>query len=206
MTMDNKGRANQRKRTLNDLLQTAGRMLKKGKKFTMEDVAKDALVSRATTYLYFPSLEALLVEAPIHDIALKAGELFKDGSTLDPEERVDIAEAALHIMIYQNEMQLRVALMNSLKSWLDYKEHNIPVRQSRRIQFIETALAPVRDRLKVGDYEKLCAALCLFFGAGSMLVFREVYPLDKARMVKSWAIRTLVRLALEESKESSKHQ
>lgn len=206
--MDNTGRVNQRKRTRNDLLLAAGRLLKEGKKPTMEDVAREALVSRATAYRYFPSLEVLLVEAPIHAGVPNADELFTEDSPLDPEERIDIAEAALHNTVYENEVQLRVMLLNSLKLWLSDQKHDIPLRQSRRTQFIDAALAPVRDRLEDGSYEKLCAALSLFFGPESMLVFRDVVPLDKdkARNVKSWAIRTLVRAALEEAKESSVRQ
>jgi hypothetical protein len=42
-------------------------------------------------------------------------------------------------------------------------------------------------------YKRLCAALALFFGTESMIVF-------EARKVKSWAIHALVEAALRESK------
>jgi len=97
-------------------------------------------------------------------------------------------------------------LMNSLKHWLEDGSHKTPLRQSRRTAFIESALEPIRNNLKDNIYKELFAALCLFFGTESMIVFRDVYPIDKneARKVKSWAIRSLVRTALEESKQNSK--
>ncbi len=192
---------NQRKRTRNDLLLAAGRLLRAGKKPTMEEIAEEAFVSRATAYRYFPNLEALLVEAPIHDSVPDADDIFTDDSPADPEERIDIAEAALHDIIYENEVPLRVMLLNSLKLWLENDKHDIPLRQSRRTQLIEAALEPIRDRLKDKEFQKLSAALSLFFGPESMIVYRDVFPLDKeeARRVKSWAIRSLVRSALEES-------
>lgn len=201
MKEDKKGRVNQRKRTRNDLLLAAGRMLRAGKKPTMEEIAEEALVSRATAYRYFPNLEALLIEAPIHDSVPHADEIFTDGAPTDPEERIDIAEAAVHQMVYENEVPLRVMLLNSLKLWLDSDKHDIPLRQSRRTQLIEAALEPIRDRLGDKEFEKLSAALSLFFGPESMIVFSDVFPLDRdeARRVKSWAIRALVRSALEES-------
>jgi hypothetical protein len=54
--------------------------------------------------------------------------------------------------------------------------------------------------MKKEAYDNLCAALALVFGTESMVVFRDVVPLDekKARKVKSWAIRALVRAALKE--------
>jgi len=204
--MGNIGRANQRKRTRNDLLLAAGRLLKEGRKPTMDDVAREALVSRATAYRYFPSLESVLIEAPIHGILPDPDDLFADDKLENPEERIDLAEATLHDMVYQNEVQLRVMLLNSLRLWLADDKHDVPIRQSRRTRFIETALAPVRDQLEDANYQKLSAALSIFFGPESMIVFQDVFPIDKdkARMVKSWAIRTLVRQALEESKGSTK--
>lgn len=201
--MDNRGRANQRHRTRKDLLLAAGRLLKEGRKPTMDDVAGEAMVSRATAYRYFPSLEVLLVEAPLDGAVPDAEDLFVGDPTVDPEERVDKAEAALHDMVYKNEAQLRLMLAYSLKQWLESDgKHEIPVRQNRRTQLIEAALAPVRDRLDETGYRRLCAALALIFGTESMVVFRDVLPLNEeaARKVKSWAVRALVRAALEESK------
>ena len=92
----------------------------------------------------------------------------------------------------------RIMLLNSLKLWLNNEKHEIPVRQSRRTQLIETALAPIRDQIGEEKFERLCAALSLFFGPEAMIVYRDVYPLktDEARRVKSWAIRALVRATI----------
>ena len=57
------GRPNQRSRTRKDLLRAAARLMKQGQNPSLEEIAAEALVSRATAYRYFPSVEALLVEA-----------------------------------------------------------------------------------------------------------------------------------------------
>jgi AcrR family transcriptional regulator len=57
------GRPNQRSRTRKDLLEAAARLIKQGRKPSLEEIAEEALVSRATAYRYFPNVEALLVEA-----------------------------------------------------------------------------------------------------------------------------------------------
>lgn len=200
MKMENKGRVNQRKRTRNDILLAAGRLLSEGKSPTMDEVAEEAMVSRATAYRYFPSLEGLLVEAPIHGGVPDPGEIFSDGSIEGPEDRVDAMESALHDMMYDNELQLRALMLNSLKLSLE-NGGGVPVRQSRRMGFIEAALEPARAKLGKKSYKRLSAALCLFFGPESMIVFKDVLPLgkDEARRVKSWGVRTLVRAAIEES-------
>ncbi|MCP5158597.1 MAG: TetR/AcrR family transcriptional regulator [Gammaproteobacteria bacterium] len=141
----------------------------------------------------------LLVEAPLDAAVVDPTELFADDSSDDVEERIDQAEAALHAMIYQNEAQLRILLANSIRR--DLTDDSIPARQNRRLPLIEAALAPVRRRLPEAEYEQLCAALALIFGTESMIVFRDVLGIDPdaARTIKSWAVRALVRAALQDA-------
>jgi len=203
--IDQSGRANQRHRTRKDLLVAAARLLQEGHNPTMDEVAEAAMVSRATAYRYFPTLDALLVEAPLDGTVPTADELFTDDPSVDPEERLDKAEAALHAMVYRNEAQLRRMLAYSLDPAARGNGGSPPpVRQNRRTPLIEAALAPARDRLSDAAYGNLCAAAALFFGTESMVVFRDVLPLDgaRARAVKSWALRALVRAALAESKSA----
>lgn len=199
-----RGRNNQRLRTRKDLLLAAARLLKQGLKPTMDEVAAEAMVSRATAYRHFPNLESLLVEAPLDGMIPDPDQLFADDSSLDPEERADGAEAALHDMVYNNEAQLRLMLAYSLGQRAGYEEGGAPPpRQNRRTPLIEAALAPARHRFDDATYERLCAALALIFGPESMVIFRDVVPLSgqRARQVKSWALRALIRAALGEAEQ-----
>ncbi|MDS4060715.1 MAG: helix-turn-helix domain-containing protein [Candidatus Contendobacter sp.] len=186
-------------RTRKDLLSAASRLMKQGRTPTMDEVAEEALVSRATAYRHFPKIETLLVEAPLDAAITDPSELFAKDSSDDVEERIDRAEASLHAMVYQNEAQLRIMLANSIRR--DLTDDSIPARQNRRLPLIEAALAPARHRLPEADYERLCAALALIFGTESMIVFRDVLGIDSdtARTVKSWAVRALVHAALRDS-------
>jgi AcrR family transcriptional regulator len=193
--------SNQNLRTRKDLLLAAGRLIKEGRKPTMDEVAEAALVSRATAYRYFPSLESLLVEAPLDGAVPEPEAVFASDTSSDPEERVDRAEAAMHQMTYQNGAQLRMMLANSLV----HRAHGgdtVPQRQNRRTPLIDAALAPARQRFSREAYEKLRASLALVFGTESMVIFSDVVPMSErqARKVKSWAIRALVRAALKDSK------
>ena len=200
------GRINQRQRTRKDLLAAAARLLRDGRTPDMDEVAAAAMVSRATAYRYFPSVESLLVEAPIDGEVPDPREIFStdddDDDDDDPAQRVDRAEAALHAMMYRNEAQLRVMLAASLeRKSRGPATDGIPVRQNRRTPLIDAALAPARKRFTKPAYDKLRAALALIFGTESMIVFSDVLRLDErtARKVKSWAARALVQAALEES-------
>lgn len=199
--MKSHGRANQRQRTRKDLVRAAARLLKEGRTPSVSEVAKEAMVSKATAYRYFPSWEALLAEAPLDGSVPTPEQLFDGDPGGDPEDRVDRAEAALHQMVYANEAQLRAMLAHTLSPGAPPDDGDrMPRRQNRRTDLIRAALAPVRDRLSDDTYEKLCATLALFFGTEAMVVFRDVVPLkpSRARAVKSWAMRALVRAALSE--------
>jgi AcrR family transcriptional regulator len=199
-------RPNQRYRTRKDLITAAARLMKNGRKPSLEEVAEAALVSRATAYRYFPNVEALLVEATV-DIAVPDGEtVFADDLSTDPVERIDRAEAAMHRTVFENEAAIRLMLAASIsRAAAGAVEDGVPLRQNRRTPLIDTALAPARAQFKRDVYARLRAALAVMFGSESMIVFRDVLRLDEktARTVKSWAVRALVRAALEESRAAT---
>ena len=59
------GRPNQKSRTRKDLLQAASRLMKEGRRPSLEEVAEAALVSRATAYRYRDEgVKALAEQAP----------------------------------------------------------------------------------------------------------------------------------------------
>ena len=204
--MTTKGRARQRRRTRKDLLSAAARLLKDGRVPTVAEVAEEAQISRATAYRYFPTQDTLLTEAPLDGQVPTPERLFATDMSVDAEARIDKAEKALHDMCYANEPQLRQMLSGSLAQENNGDRRNgPPVRQNRRSPLIAAALEPVRDRLDDATYGKLEAALACFFGTESMIVFRDVLGVSprKARKVKQWAIRTLVRAALDDSSRSA---
>jgi len=161
------GRPNQRRRTRKDLLQAASRLMKQGRQPSLEEIAEEALVSRATAYRYFPSVEALLLEASL-DVAIpEADDLFPAQASGDPVSRLECVDAALHDIILANEAALRAAL------------------------------EPARSQFKPGDLETLTRALALIIGTEAMVVSKDVLQLNDAdtRKVKRWAIRALVEAA-----------
>jgi AcrR family transcriptional regulator len=192
------GRPNQRRRTRKDLLQAASRLMKRGRSPTLDEIAADALVSRATAYRYFPHVDALLAEAALDVVVPEADALFEGSSSRDPVARLEQVDNALHEMMLANEPQLRMMLMHSLQRSLNGgQDSELPARQNRRSPLIEAALEPVRRQLKPATLERLSRALALIIGTEAMVVFKDVLQLDdaEARKVKRWAIRALVDAA-----------
>lgn len=204
--LGNRGRPNQRRRTRKDLLQAAARLLKQGRRPSLEEVAEEALVSRATAYRYFPGVEALLVEASVDVAVPEPSDLFSAEASDDPVARLERVDAALYQAIVENEVPLRMMLAHSLERRArGQKDGDEPVRQNRRTPLIEAALEPARNQFRRGDMENLCNALALIIGTEAMVVFRDVLQLDdaKAQKVRRWAIGALVEAARRRAKTTA---
>lgn len=189
------GRENQKRRTRRHLLDAAARLLAQGKTITLEDVAAEALVSRATVYRYFTSPEQLMSEAALDLAAPQPEALFAKDASTDPVARLEKADEALDAMIYANETALRAFMIVALQRKLNGE--NVQVRQNRRTPLIEAALASARKDFKPAQLAMLRKAMALVLGTESMLAFKDVLGLDEAetRRVKRWMIRALVEAA-----------
>jgi AcrR family transcriptional regulator len=195
-------RTSQRQRTRQDLLEAASRLMSQGQLPKLADVAKEAMVSRATAYRYFSSDEALIGEAALQDRTPTAGQLFAGDTSLDPEERLLKANALMHDFVWENQTQLRFILARLLDQAAQSNGSREMRRQNRRTDFIQTALAPARDRFDAATYRKLCAAVALVIGTESMVVFRDVLQIEEAeaRKVENWVVSVLTQAALCESR------
>jgi len=191
------GRPNQRRRTRKDLLQAASRLVKQGPKPSLEDIAEEALVSRATAYRYFPNVEALLVEAALDVEAPRVEDVFGEAPPADPVARLHHVDAVLSDFILTNEAALRTMLVHGLQRGIAGGDAGLPARQNRRSPLIEAALEPARDQFRPAELETLRQALALVIGTEAMVVFKDVLQLDdaRARDVARWAIRALVEAA-----------
>ena len=198
MDVEGSGRSNQRRRTRKDLLQAAARLMKQGQNPSLEEIADEAMVSRATAYRYFPGVEALLVEASLDIAVPDAEELFRTVSSTDPVERLNLVDTMFHDMILANEPSLRMMLVHSLQRVAKGGEDSdLPPRQNRRSPLIEAALKPERNEFDPAALKLLRKALALIIGTEGIVVFKDVLQTSdaEARKVKQWAIRALVDAA-----------
>jgi AcrR family transcriptional regulator len=191
-------RPNQLLRTRKDLLQAAARLTRQGRSPSLEEIAAEAMVSRATAYRHFPDVSALLVEASFDIDTPQAEQLFRDGTPKDPAARLEKVDAAFDEMIAANETALRLMLVHNLQRTVRRElQPGVPKRQNRRTPLIEAALEPARGQFKPAALKTLTRALALVIGTESMLVLKDVLQLDdaEARRVKRWTIRALVEAA-----------
>lgn len=160
-------------------------------------------MTRTTVYRYFPTQESLLLEVSVtvgvDDVeALLARP--RDGA---PQERMLEVIEKLNRHIADNEALYRAALRHYNDQWLAAERagegHDQPFREGRRLHWIETVLAPLRDTMADDDRRRLEAALCLVMGGEAFTVLRDVCKLDadEAIAVANWAARVLLDAVIE---------
>jgi len=197
------GRARQRLRTRRLLLATAARLIETGGWPTVAEVADAAEVSRRTAYRYFPTQAKMFVEAaleglrPVMEAALAATP--SGATTVDLETRVDRLVVAMQRLASENEHLLRMMIHLTVLEPASGKQ---PRRGSRRIDWIESALQPMRARLSEGRFQRLVSALAVAAGIESLVVLRDIrgLPTQQAVDTSRWIARSLVRQALADEK------
>lgn len=190
-------RPNQKRRTRKDLLRAANRLLREGRNPSLEEIAEEAMVSRATAYRYFPGVDALLLEAALDLSVPEPAEIFAAAPADDAQARVQCLARSFDELLSHNEASMRAMLANSLRMTPGGEEEGAPIRQNRRTPLIDAALAPVREQFDPQAVERLGKVLALFFGIEARVVFKDVLQLDDAdaRDAMQWALAALVDAA-----------
>ncbi len=192
-------RDNQKARTRRDLVAAALQFMSAGRTPTVGEVADAAGVSRRTAYRYFPSGEQLITEALLEGMranvegAIEAGF---DGE--DMPARVDRLVQALHSLTVDKEALLRQMIRFTLER--DQIEPGVPPRPSRRLEYVEQALAPLRAELDMADYERLVHATAVVIGIEARIVLRDICGLDNDQILDTerWAAKALLSAALDD--------
>jgi AcrR family transcriptional regulator len=194
------GRANQKARTRQALVEAAMVFVRAGQEFSIADVADAARVGRTTAYCYFPTKAALFAQAVLTLVASTDYPDFYEcfGQTSDVAARVSAVVETSDASIARHEAQYRAMLRLSLEA---DPASELPRRPAYRRHWLADALAPLRDALDRHAFERLVAALSLCVGIESHVALRDVcgLPADEARKVKLWAARALLSAALAES-------
>lgn len=194
-------RTNQRARTRQAIVRAAGSLLQEGQKPTLEEIAEEAQVSRATAYRYFPGLDALLSEAAVDLLLPEADDLLGDDAPSDPVERLALVDEVFDQACREREVPLRLMIARILENSIGHPVGKVPLRQNRRMPAVEKALAPLAPQLGRARIERLSRALAMVVGTEGFFALNDVAGLDReeAREVRHWTIQALVTASLNES-------
>ena len=107
-------RVNQKQRTRRAIVDAAKRLAASGGEITMPVVAREALVSEATAYRYFPDLASLLREADEGTWPSPEDALAPVADSTDPVERVAFAAEFLFRGVLANQGAVRAMIAASV--------------------------------------------------------------------------------------------
>jgi AcrR family transcriptional regulator len=197
---DPSGRPAQRRRTRRAIVDATAQLIARGETPTIADVAAAADVSRRTVYMYFPSLDQLLIDATLGAISQAEVDRALEPPELgdDPGARVEAMARAVQGMSPEVERLGRSLIRLTVEPRAAGEHSASPRRGYRRIEWIESALAPLRDRLDPEQFQRLVCALAMVVGWEALIVQRDICGLSahQGEELSVWAARALVEAAL----------
>jgi AcrR family transcriptional regulator len=199
------GRVAQRRRTREAILAAAKRLIADGHTPSIEEIAADADVSRRTIYMYFPTLDQLLVDATSGLLTEQtiAPLLDSPDFATDPVARVDQFAEAL-VKMAPDALPLARRMMR-LTVDAEPAPNAVP-RGYRRIEWIGRVIEPLRPQLSKEQFERLKSALAVVLGWEAMIVLRDTRglgPAEEERVLR-WAAKALVTAILDEAKPTKR--
>jgi AcrR family transcriptional regulator len=197
------GRERQKRRTRKALLDAANRLLELGQVPTIEDVAAEAMVSRATAYRYYSTVDALVADA-FFERRVPTPEELLDEEDLDPVSRILAIEHVVNELLTSDETSTHIIVRNFVDGWLTDEPGARTPRPGRRLPLLDAALEPFRSQLGGSGLRRLRNALALTMGTEAVLALRDVCGLDvdEMRATARWAATALVKQALEEAAQA----
>jgi AcrR family transcriptional regulator len=197
------GRVAQKRRTRKAIVSAAAELLAQGKTPSLNDVAAAADVSRRTVYMYFPTVDQLLIDAALGSMTQHTIEAALDSvsESDDVGKRVEVMTRAVQKDFAATEQQGRTLLRLTVDAPQTTRRGEQPVRGYRRIEWIERALEPLRAKIDSKRFERLVSALAMVIGWESLIVARDIraLSLEEAEEVSAWAARALVKATLAEA-------
>ena len=189
------GRANQKLRTRNAIVQAAAELSRTGREVTMPEVARAALVSEATAYRYFPDLASLLQEAIVGQLPGADEALAPVADSGDPVARIAAATEFLlrHVLSRQGVVRALIAATIT-------RPGEPQARPGLRFALIDGALAPLDGTLDPAGLAQLRRDLAVVVSAEALFSLTDLYGLGPEEAITSivHTATTLTRSALHE--------
>ncbi len=186
------GRANQKAQTRNNILAAAKRLLDKSETVSLDDIAKEANISRATMYRYYSNVDVLITEAAL-DINHESPEEINDQLMgLDMPERIFTIQKYYNNLALEHETAFRRYLSAVLSESIS---SNSKLRGARRVKTLDLALQPFRKQIKKEEKEKLISAATILMGIDPIVAGKDVCGLNNEQVNETleWALQMILK-------------
>lgn len=166
------GRVAQRRRTRRAILEAAAELLRAGVDPSVNEIAAAADVSRRTVYLYYPTLDQLVLDATIGTLNVGVDAALAAETSSDPHQRLRTLVGAIFATM-DSSLPLGRKL---IKLTIDAPapSDGEPRRGHRRVGWIEWAVEPCRPSLTPKGFQDLVSALAMVIGWEAFIVLLDV--------------------------------
>ncbi|MBU2902926.1 TetR/AcrR family transcriptional regulator [Maribacter dokdonensis] len=183
-----KGRVKQKQETREKILSTTQELMNNGEKFTLEDVAEKAGVSRATIYRYYSNIDILSAEAGI-DINTKIPKtIYENLQGLEVKDKILGVQEYYNNLTLDNENAFRNYLSIVLTS--DSQHTKRGARRSKTLKMVldETKLT----KTEVKNLQNLFTVL---MGIEPLIVTKDVCGLnnEQSKKLLKWGMELLLK-------------
>ncbi|WP_298527668.1 TetR/AcrR family transcriptional regulator [uncultured Christiangramia sp.] len=188
-----KGRKTQKLKTRDKILRSTQKLLEKNKDISLEDVAKEADISRATIYRYYSSIDVLAAEAVL-DLNTKSSE-----DLYDEVAGKDLEEAILSMQDYYN--QLTIDNESGFRKYMSVvlnNDHSDKMRGARRKKSLMMLLDSKAQHMSAEEKENLANIATVLIGVEAFVVTKDVCGLnnEKSKKLLNWGMERLLESIL----------
>ena len=186
----NAGRSQQKQKTRDRILNAAQKLLSEQSSFTLEDIARETELSRATIYRYFSSSEALSHEAALELGTTSSAEVLASISGDDMSEMIHGIQAYYNKLALDNESTFRKYLSIVITQPPEGRQ-----RGARRHHTLALALDQFDKVLAEDEKKKFMVVATALMGIEPLIVTKDVCQLSdkESNEVLSWGIKTLMK-------------
>ncbi|MFV8226306.1 TetR/AcrR family transcriptional regulator [Christiangramia aquimixticola] len=184
------GRTEQKMQTRHRILQGAQSLLAKGVDFTLEDVAKEVDISRATIYRYFSNIDVLAAEAGL-DFNTKSSEEINEKI-----QDLELTEAILAIQKYYNDLakEQEAGFRKFLSATLALPE-NQKTRGGRRVNTLNLLFEERGVNISKKDRENIINIATVLMGIEPLISSKDVCGLnnEKSGELLKWGLDHILK-------------
>jgi AcrR family transcriptional regulator len=159
----------------------------KSRKISLEDVANEAGISRATIYRYFSNVDLLITEASLDIHYRTPEELTEEVAGLSLGDRIHYLQDYYNTLAQEHEIPFRRYLSTALAESVTNKKK---IRGARRLEALHQALAPYRSEIPNRDYQRLINIASVLMGIDALTVSKDVCGLNnrETSALLGWAM------------------
>lgn len=185
------GRQNQKLQTRQKILETARQLMANGKNYTLEDVAQETNISRATIYRYYSHVDLLSAEAVL-DMQASTPELVYEGLKSNSTEG-----KILEVQDFYNSLALNneAAFRKFLTIVID--NHNLKegTRGRRRINTLQMVLEEDSTLFTNEEKRRLLNIASVMMGMEPLIVAKDICGLSDAdaKETLQWGLQMVLK-------------